>query len=117
MHEKLNFDERHNVRQLPPLQDGSCVYVDDGYYCNKRGRVIRSADQPRSYLVDASPNRLARNHKFLKSCIDRSFGKEVLFLYHRVAIACKFKIENTFIEKLNVFDLFLRSSSEKITSY
>ena len=37
--------------------------------------------------------------------------------YHRVAIASKFKIENILIEKLNVFDLFLRSSSEKITSY
>ena len=31
----------------------------------------------------------------------------MLFLYHRVAIASKFKIENIFIEKLNVFDLFL----------
>ena len=46
-----------------------------------------------------------------------SFGKEVLFRYHRVTIASKFKIENIFIEKLNVFDLFSRSSSEKITSY
>ena len=49
MREKLSFDERHNVRQLPPLQDDSYVYVDEGYYCNKRGRIICSANQPRCY--------------------------------------------------------------------
>ena len=48
------------------------------------------------------------------SNMELSFGKEVLFLYHRVTIASKFKIENIFIEKLNVFDLFLRSSSENM---
>ena len=70
MYEKLNFDERHNVRELPLFRDNSYVYVDDGYYCNKRGRVARSADQPRSYLVDVSSNRVTRNRKFLKPSID-----------------------------------------------
>ena len=44
--------------------------VDGGYYCNKRGRVVRSADQSLSYLVDVLPNRVTRNCKFSKPCID-----------------------------------------------
>ena len=42
---KLNFDKRHKVHELPLLQDNSYVYVDDGYYDNKRGRIICPADQ------------------------------------------------------------------------
>ena len=37
INEKMNFDKRHKVRELPLLQDDSYVYVDDGYYDNKRG--------------------------------------------------------------------------------
>ena len=65
INEKINFDKRHQIRELPLLQDDSYVYVDDGYYVNKRGRIVRAADQPRSFVVDISPNRVTRNRKYL----------------------------------------------------
>ena len=76
INEKMNFDKRHQVRELPLLQDDSYVYVDDGYYDNKRGRIVRPADQSRSYVVDISPNRVIRNRKYLKPCSDNPVKTE-----------------------------------------
>ena len=72
----MNFDKRHKLRELPLLQDDSYVYDDDGYYDDKRGRIVRAADQPRSYVVDISPNRVTRNCKYLKSCSDNPVKTE-----------------------------------------
>ena len=76
INEKMNFDQRHQVRELPLLQDDSYVYVDDGYYDNKRDRIVRPADQPRSYVVDISPNRVIRSRKYLKPCSDNPVKTE-----------------------------------------
>ena len=58
------------------MQDDSNVYVDDGYYDNKRGRIVRAANQPRSYVVDISPNRVTRNRKYRKPCSDNPVKTE-----------------------------------------
>ena len=72
----MNFYKRHQVREIPVLQDDSYVHVDDGYYDNKRGRIVRPADQPRSYVVDISPNRVISNRKYLKPCSDNRVKTE-----------------------------------------
>ena len=69
--EKLNFDKRHNVRNLPSLKNDSCVYIDDGYYEDLRGCIVGPSEQPRSYVVDISGRSpVVRNRKFLKPCIE-----------------------------------------------
>ena len=49
------------------------MFIDDVYYENLRGRVFKSTDRPRSYVVDI-PDRgsVVRNRKFLKPCIENS---------------------------------------------
>ena len=65
--EKLNFDKRHNVRNLPSLKNDSC----DGYYQDLRRRIVGPSEQPRSYVVDISGRSpVVRNRKFLKPCIE-----------------------------------------------
>ena len=58
---------------MPQLINDSHLFIDDGYYKNLRGRVLKSTDQPRSYVVDI-PDRglLVRNRKFLKPCIENN---------------------------------------------
>ena len=67
----MNFDKRHNVRNLPSLKNDSCVYIDDGYYEDLRDRIVGPSEQPRSYVVDiSSRSPVVRNRKFLKPCIE-----------------------------------------------
>ena len=49
------------------------MFIDDGYDENLRGRVLKSTDQPRSYVVDI-PDRgsVVRNRKFQKPSIENS---------------------------------------------
>ena len=49
--EKFNYDHQYNVRSLPQLKNDSHVFIDDGYYENLRGQVLKSTDHPRSYVV------------------------------------------------------------------
>ena len=71
--EKFNYDHCHNIRNLPQLINDLHLFIDDGYYKNLRGRVLKLTDQPRSYVVGI-PDRglLVRNRKFLKPCIENS---------------------------------------------
>ena len=45
----------------------SHLFIDDDYYKNLRDRVLKSTDQPRTYVVDI-PDRgsVVPNRKFLK---------------------------------------------------
>ena len=63
----------HEMSRLPQLKNDSHVFIDDGYYENLRGQVLKSTDHPRSYVVDI-PDRgsFVRNRKFLKSFIESS---------------------------------------------
>ena len=49
------------------------MFIDDGYYENLRGRVLKSADRPKFYVVGI-PDRgsVVRNRKFLKPCTKSS---------------------------------------------
>ena len=58
---------------MPQLKNDSHVFTDDGYHENLRSQVLKSADQPRSYVVDI-PDRglVVQNRKFLKPYIENS---------------------------------------------
>ena len=57
--QKPNYDRRHRVRDLPDLSDES-VRVHTGNR-TKPGRVITSADAPRSYVVETESGDICRN--------------------------------------------------------
>jgi len=61
---KKDFDKRHRVSPLPDLPEDTPVMVE---FHNRRepGAVSRSADAPRSYLVDTSSGTVRRNRHHL----------------------------------------------------
>ena len=62
--QKQAFDRRHRARQLPALPDDTAVWVStDGDPV--QGRIVSSADTPRSYLVDTPSGQLRRNRHHL----------------------------------------------------
>ena len=57
------------------------VFIDNGYYENLRGRVFKSTDHSRSYVVDIlNSDLVVRNLKFLKLCIENCDGHFVQIL-------------------------------------
>ena len=62
--QKQAFDRRHRAQQLPALPDDTAVWVStDGDPV--QGRIVSSADTPRSYLVDTTSGQLRRNRHHL----------------------------------------------------
>ena len=63
--QKVDFDHRHRVRELPPIPDDSGVWVS-----TERdpipGTVTSSASTPRSYIIDTPAGELRRNRGQLR---------------------------------------------------
>ena len=58
---------------MPPLKNDLHVFIDNGYYENLRGQVLKSTDQPRSYVVDIPDHgSIVHNCKFVKLCLENS---------------------------------------------
>ena len=59
--QKRDFDRRHGVRNLPPIQPGSEVWVITGGD-PESGTVITPANTPRSYVVETPTGREVRKN-------------------------------------------------------
>ena len=67
--QKRDFDQRHRTRELPDLPDDTAVYVTtDGQPTT--GRIVRSANAPRSYIVDTPSGSIRRNRSQLNAVPD-----------------------------------------------
>ena len=62
--QKTNFDRRHRVRDLPELSADEPVWVHTQNRTDP-GRVITSANAPRSYLIETSSGTTRRNQAHL----------------------------------------------------
>ena len=58
-------------KELPELRPGDKVRLRDGKTWSRKGRVVRKADQPRSYLVKSNGNILRRNRRHLLKTTER----------------------------------------------
>ena len=54
------------------------MFIHDSYYKNLTCRVLKSTDQPRSYIVDI-PDRgsVVQNGKFLTTCIENNVNHSI----------------------------------------
>ena len=67
--QKRDFDQQHRARELPDLPDDTAVYVTmDGQPTT--GRIVRSANAPRSYIVDTQSGSIRRNRSQLNAVPD-----------------------------------------------
>ena len=64
--QKGNYDRRHRVRDLPELSEDKSVWVHTQNR-TEPGRVITSADAPRSYVVETESGDIHRNRAHLTS--------------------------------------------------
>lgn len=62
--QKNNYDKRHRARAQPELKKGTEVWVRTGDTQTK-GRIIMTADTPRSYIVSTSEGITRKNHQHL----------------------------------------------------
>ena len=62
--QKRQFDKRHRVNELPMLSDDTNVWISSQGE-PVQGRVVSSADTPRSYVVDTPSGQLRRNRHHL----------------------------------------------------
>ena len=61
---KRNYDRRHGTHELPELPNHSPVLVDDQTGHNREpGTTIRTADAPRSYMVQTSSGGILRRNR------------------------------------------------------
>jgi len=60
--QKEAFDKRHRTRERSPLRDDCEVWVTSGRE-PVRGRVVTSADAPRSYLVNTPSGMIRKNQQ------------------------------------------------------
>ena len=58
--QKDNFDKRHRTKDLPMIPDDTPVWIDSDNG-PVSGRVVTSAETPRSYLVETPSGQLQRN--------------------------------------------------------
>ncbi|CAG7816511.1 unnamed protein product [Allacma fusca] len=59
-----NYDDYHGVKELPVLQPGEKVWVQDK---KKWGEVVRKTDMPRSYIISTPDGHYRRNRKMLNA--------------------------------------------------
>ena len=64
--QKANYDRRHRVRDLPDLSEDESVWVHTRNR-TEPGRVITSADAPRSYVVETESGDIRRNRAHITS--------------------------------------------------
>lgn len=67
--QKENFDKRHRVRDLPPLDTGDSVIIRTGKQTTP-GVVMFPAASPRSFVVDTPTGSVRRNCQHLVSVKD-----------------------------------------------
>ncbi|XP_060073579.1 uncharacterized protein LOC132553359 [Ylistrum balloti] len=60
--QKRNYDHRHRVRNLAPLNPGDRVWIKDS---GTRGEVVKSAPTPRSYVVNTPTGGVRRNRRHI----------------------------------------------------
>ena len=60
--QKQQYDKSHRAKQLPPLEDGAAVFLQDR---REHGRVLSKASSPRSYYVVTPSGTFRRNRKRL----------------------------------------------------
>lgn len=58
MHQKQNYDKRHNAKELTKLHKNQPVWIVDK---REFGKVIDKSKEPRSYIVQTSKSKLRRN--------------------------------------------------------
>lgn len=56
--QKRNFNQRHRCRDLSPLQPGDPVWIID---MRIHGKIVREAEEPRSYIIQTARGILRRN--------------------------------------------------------
>ena len=65
---KLQYDSRHNARELPTLLPGDKVLVKDS---NAEGTVVKPADNaPRSHIIATPKGEIRRNRRSLNKLPD-----------------------------------------------
>ena len=67
--QKENYDRRHGVKTLPSLPDDTTVWVDT-QGVQVPGRIIRTADTPRLYMVEVPSGELRRNRAHIRPRTD-----------------------------------------------
>ena len=75
MKQKDNFDKGHRTKDLPVIPDDTPVWVeaDNGPIS---GRVVASAETPRSYLVETPIGQLQRNRIQLRVVPEDSSNRQ-----------------------------------------
>ena len=69
--QERDYNRQHRARELPSLPDESEVWVTSNNHPIP-GRVVTSADTPRSYLVETPSGQLRRNQQHLNIVPERS---------------------------------------------
>ena len=62
--QKADHDQRHRVRDLPEIPDNTAVWITTGGSHNP-GRIVSSANAPRSYIVQTPSGEVRRNRNQL----------------------------------------------------
>ena len=62
--QKAAFNTRHQAKELSDIPDNTNVWITTGG-SHSPGRVITTADTPRSYLVESSDGQICRNRTHL----------------------------------------------------
>ena len=69
--QKIHYDRRHRTRLVPPLEEGSQVWITSGDQHTK-GTIASEANTPRSYIVNTPSGQLRRNRRHLTSSVDQT---------------------------------------------
>lgn len=64
--QKANFDKHHRARELPFIPDNTRVWIEAENGPPTPGRVVSTAETPRSYVVETSTGQLQRNRLQLR---------------------------------------------------
>ena len=75
--QKENYDRRHRVQELPSLPEDETVWVDTRGQ-QAPGRILHTADTPRSYLVETPTAHVRRNRMHLRPRSEPSEAGEPL---------------------------------------
>eukprot|EP00731_Ephydatia_muelleri_P023963 Em0016g234a len=62
---------RHRTRLVPPLEEGSQVWITSGDQHTK-GTIASETNTPRSYIVNTPSGQLRRNRRHLTSSVDQT---------------------------------------------
>ena len=75
MKQKDNFDKHHRTKDLPVMPDDTPVWVETDIGPIS-GRVVTSAETPRSYLVETPTGQLQRNRIQLRVVPEDSSNRQ-----------------------------------------